>query len=60
MENMAFNDFIPYVVDFAGMWFLFQNSFHSFLKHRTHRAFMTLNGPTHYPSTVIDQSDFLH
>jgi len=34
MENMTFYDFITFVIDVAGVRFLFQNSFHSFLKHR--------------------------
>ena len=34
MEDMTFYDFITFVIDFVGVRFLFQNSFHSFLKHR--------------------------
>jgi len=34
MENMSCYYFVTFVVDFAGMRCLFQNSFHSFLKHK--------------------------
>jgi len=39
MENMTF------VIDFLGVWFLFQNSFRIFLKHRKNTTFMTSNSP---------------
>ena len=45
MENMTFRDFITFVIDFKGVRFFCQNSFHGFLKHRKHMTFMTLNGP---------------
>jgi len=34
MKSMTFYDIITFVIDFVGVRFLFQNSFHSFLKHR--------------------------
>jgi len=51
MENMTFYDFIIFVIDFVRVRFLFQNSFHSFLKHRKKKTVMTLNGPSHEEPT---------
>jgi len=42
MENMAFCDFITFVIHFIGVQFSFQNSFHNFLKHTKNMTFMTL------------------
>jgi len=47
MENMTFYDFITFVIDFVGVRFFFQISFHSFLRHRKNTNFVTLNGPRH-------------
>jgi len=38
-------------IDFVEVGFLFQNSFHSLLKHRKNLTFMTLNAPTDYYRT---------
>jgi len=41
MENKTFYDFITFDVDCVGVRFLFQNLFHSFLKHMKNTSFMT-------------------
>jgi len=46
MENIALYDFITFDVDFVGVRFLFQNSFHSFLSTEKNMTFMNLEDPT--------------
>jgi len=48
MDIVTFHDFVTFVIDFEGVRFLLQISFHSFLKHRQNMTFMILNGPEHY------------
>jgi len=48
MENMTFYDFTTFVTNFAGVRFLFQNLFHSFLKHRKNYDFYDLKWPYSY------------
>jgi len=45
MENMTFYDFITFVVDFAGVRFLCQNSFHSYLRNRKKYEFYDFKWP---------------
>jgi len=54
MEDMIFYDLnMPFVIDFVRVRFLFENSFHSFLKHRKNRTFMTLNSPSYRPVSLL-------
>jgi len=53
MDNMAFYEFITFVIDFVGARVLCKNSFHRLLKHKKSDFY---DGPTEGPTD--DYYDF--
>ena len=57
MENTTFYDFITFIIDFVELRFLFQNSFHSFLKHIKY-DFYDFKWPYSWHSERITETEY--